>query len=297
MDRDIFIITVYCLVVDHFAALASSFKLRRGGFPPALSDQEVITMEICGEFFHLHKDKHLFAYFHHHYLHFFPNLNDRTSFLRQAANLWQVKAAIQKRLVEVSLQSKAPVQPIDTMPLPVCTYTRANRDSCFKGEADFGYCAAKKMHYYGFKLGLRVTLDGMITHYPLLAARPHDLNHTETLIEGFSGLVPADKGFIDTFRPHLLRQRYGIIIVTPVRSNMKEKESPQMLKACKKWRKIIETVGSQLSEMFDIGRTRAHDLWHYQSRIIRKVLAHTIGVYINIEMKRPTLDLDGLLAA
>src|SRR5436309_14655752 len=182
MDRDTFIITVYCLVVEHYTVVAALFTLRRGGSQPALTDEEVITMEICGEFFKLHKDRDSFAYFHHHYRHFFHTLTDRTRFVRQAADLWQVKAAIQKRLVEVSQQAQAPIQPIDTLPLPVCTYTRAQRDKCFKFQADYGYCAAKQLSYYGFKLGLRVSLAGMITHYPLLSARPHDVNHTEALV-------------------------------------------------------------------------------------------------------------------
>lgn len=295
MDRDTFIITVYCLVVEHYASVASLFTLRRGGFRPALTDQEVITMEICGQFFKLHNDSDLFSYFHYHYRHFFPNLKDRTRFVRQAADLWQVKAAIQKLLVEVSQQAQTSIQPIDTMPLPVCTYTRAGRDRCFRLSADYGYCAAKQLHYYGFKLGLRVSLSGMITHYPLLAARPHDINHTEALVEGFHGLVPADKGFLDPYRQQLLEQRYGVRLVATVRSNMKEQHPKELVKACYRWRKVIETVGSHLTEMFGIARTRAHDLWHYQGRVIRKVLAHTVGVFMNLKLKRPSLDLDGLL--
>ena len=296
MDRDTFIITVYCLVVEHYDGVAALYRLRRGGFQPALTAQEVITLEICGEFFKLHKDRDLFAYFHQHYLHFFPKLHDRSRFARQAADLWQVKAAIQKRLVEVSQQALAPIQPIDTLPLPVCTYSRAQRDKCFKFQADYGHCAAKKLNYYGFKLGLRVTLAGMIIHYPLLAARPHDVNHTEALVEGFTGLVPADKGFIDPYRQQLVKQRYGVTLVATVRRNMKEQYPAAVTQACKRWRKVVETVGSHLTELFGIARTRAHDLWHYQGRIIRKVLAHTVGVFINLQMRRPSLDLDGLLA-
>ena len=51
-------------------------------------------MEICGAYFKHHLDKDLFDYFHSHYLNFFPNLRDRPSFVRQSANLWQVKAEI-----------------------------------------------------------------------------------------------------------------------------------------------------------------------------------------------------------
>ncbi|MGX9728959.1 MAG: hypothetical protein ACTFAK_17085 [Candidatus Electronema sp. VV] len=171
MDRDSFIIAVFLTACEQFNFIKQSYKIRRGGFAPALSDEEVITIEICEEYFKLECDKDIFAYFHAHYRHFFPKLYDMSLFVRQAANLWQVKAAVQKRLTRISGKIDDHVQSIDTFPLPVCMLTRGKRDRCFPGEADFGYCAAKDMHYYGFKLCLRISRLGMITHYALLPAR------------------------------------------------------------------------------------------------------------------------------
>src|SRR5258706_15156889 len=94
MDRDEFIISVYCLVCEHYQVIKNTYPVRRGGFAPALSDEEVITMEICGEYCKLATDKDLFAYFRSHYRHFFPRLTDRTLFVRQAANLWRLKLVI-----------------------------------------------------------------------------------------------------------------------------------------------------------------------------------------------------------
>ncbi|HZS09046.1 MAG TPA: DUF1016 N-terminal domain-containing protein, partial [Blastocatellia bacterium] len=107
-----------------------------------------------------------------------------------------VNAELQRRLTCLSGQAQDPVRPIDTLPLPVCTCTRAPRDQCFPGEADYGYCDAKDLHYYGSKPGLRISRCGMIIHFLLLAARPDDINHLEVLGAGFRGIVPADKGFI-----------------------------------------------------------------------------------------------------
>ena len=45
------------------------------------------------------------------------------------------------------------------------------------------------MTYYGFKIGLRVSSLGMITHCPLLNARSHDVNHTDELLEDVSGMI------------------------------------------------------------------------------------------------------------
>jgi hypothetical protein len=83
----------------------------------------------------------------------------------------------------------------------------------FKPFADYGRCVAKKLDYYGFKLGLRITRCGMSTCCPLLPARPHDIQLLDDLVAGFAGLVPADKGFIDAFRQAVLAERHGVFKV------------------------------------------------------------------------------------
>ena len=47
----------------------------------------------------------------------------------------------------------------------------------------------------------------MIIHFPLLPARPHDIQLLDDLVESFVGCVPADKGFIDAARQALLAER------------------------------------------------------------------------------------------
>ncbi len=296
MDRDEFIITVYCLVCEHYRAIKAIASLRRGGFAPALSDEEVSTLEVCGEYFKLATDKDLLAYFRTQYAHFFPRLRERPLFVRQAANLWQVKAAIPQRLTRVSGQAADPDQSIDTLPLPVCGYTRSRRARCFNAVADSGHCAAKQLDDYGFKLGLRIARCGLIPPCPLLPARPHDIRVLDELLEGFAGLVPADKGFIDAFRHALLAARHGVVVGTPPRKGMTTPHSPPLLKSCARLRKGIETVGSHLTERFAVARIRVHDLWPFHHRLIRKVLAHTVGVFHNLHLGRPPLDLDGLVA-
>jgi hypothetical protein len=137
----------------------------------------------------------------------------------------------------------------------------------------------------------------MITHFPLLPARPHDIQLLGDLIDGFAGVVPADKGFTDAFRQALLAERQGVVVITSPRKGMTTTHNLRLLKACARIRKCIETVGSHLTEHFAIARTRAHDLWHFQHRLIRKVLAHTVGVFLNLQLGRSPLDLDGLVAA
>lgn len=163
--------------------------------------------------------------------------------------------------------------------------------------ADYGHGAARQMDYYGCKLGLRVSAMGLITHFPLLNARAHDVNHTNALVAGFRGLCPAAKGFIDPFRQPLLPDRDGVRIITSARANMTEEHPRSLRKFCSRIRKLVETVGSHLTERFAVARIRVHDLWHFQHRLIRKVLAHTVMVFLNLQLGRDPLDLDGLVTS
>jgi hypothetical protein len=297
MNRDDFIIQVYCLTCAEYSEIRRQQRIRRAGFAPAFTDEEVITIELCGECFGLHTDEAIYDYFSTHYRHFFPKLPDRTLFVRQAANLSLVKMMLQQRLVLQSEQAADAIQVIDTMPLPVCVYTRAGRDRCFKPEADYGYCAAKQLDFYGFKLGLRISRLGMITHYVLLPARPHDSQLLDDLLAGFEGVAIGDKGFIDFVRQLELARKRCIELITPVRRNMKL-QPPKLVKALTgRWRKLVETVGAQLAGRFAIEQVRVRDLWHLQHRIIRKVLAHTVAIVLNQLLGRSPLDFDGLLAS
>ena len=293
MERDIFIISVYSLVVEIMQIVGKNYNFRTRGFPPKFTDAEVITIEICGEFFKIHEDTEIYNYFKRHYPDYFPNLPSRTTFVRQSANLWQAKVLCQSLLVQMADQQFDQVQAIDTLPLPVCTYTRGGfRDKRFPLLADFGHCAAKKLDYYGFKLGLRISRIGMITNFPLLSARTHDVHHLGSLIEGFSGTVPADKGFIDEFQHELWLEKQQTEVVTPKRKNMESSLAQiKLVKKTKYWRKLVETVGSQLTERFQVAKIKVKDLWHYQNRIFRKILSHTVGIFLNLQIGNKPLKL------
>ena len=66
MSVEDFIIYVYCCVDDACQKLVRS-PLRSRGFMPKLSDAEVITMEIVGEFMGKDQDKSIWRYFRNHW--------------------------------------------------------------------------------------------------------------------------------------------------------------------------------------------------------------------------------------
>jgi hypothetical protein len=86
MDIITFLVSVYCLIDDSLAGQ----KLRRRGPQPTVSDAEVLTIEIVGEFLGIDTEAGLYRFFRRHFGDWFPGLRKihRTTFTRQAANLW-----------------------------------------------------------------------------------------------------------------------------------------------------------------------------------------------------------------
>jgi hypothetical protein len=76
----------------------TEYPLRQRGFSPKLSDSEVLTMEIVGEFLGIDMEKHIWQYFRRQWSPWFPQLGSRSTFVRQAANLWCSKHIIQEKL-------------------------------------------------------------------------------------------------------------------------------------------------------------------------------------------------------
>ena len=160
MDLDSLIIAVFCLVDDTLPQAAPG-RLRERGPRPVLADAEVLTIEVVGEHLGLDRETELFSYFRRHYPHFFPGLRrvHRTTFTRQAANLWKVKEALWQRLLpETGCDPRWAL--VDSFPLAVCRFGRALRCRRFRSEAGYGQDHAAKATIYGFRLHARVAWPG-----------------------------------------------------------------------------------------------------------------------------------------
>ncbi len=194
MDLDSLIIAVFCLVDDTLRRLPG--RLRQRGPRPVLSDAEVLTVEAVGEHLGLDCDSELFAYFRRHYAHFFPALGEvhRTTFTRQAANLWRVKEALWQRLLPATGCDPSWAM-ADSFPLAVCRFARAVRCRRFRGEAGYGRDHSQKATIYGFRLHARVCWPGVVTRLSVCPAGVADVALLEELTEATAGLCLADRAY------------------------------------------------------------------------------------------------------
>ena len=282
MDLDSFIVPTYCLVDDLIEELLGGRRLRSRGPEPLLDDREVITMEVVGEFLGIDTDKGLYEFFGRHYKEWFPMLGivHRTTFSRQAANLWSVKLLLWRALLG-QIEHDPKLCLVDSFAMPVCSFAKAPRHKSFSGIASRGYDAMAKSVFYGLCGHLRVAWPGVIVEASLAPANEHDrwVAEYDLLLGTEEGTFVV--GDTDYWSPVLKEDLagYGVALIAPKKTPKKRELHPWP-----RWltntRRRIETVISQLVERYRSKRVRARDLWHLTARFFRKVLSHTFGVHL-----------------
>ena len=290
MDLSTFIVAVFCLIDDRLKGR----RVRQRGPVPKLSDAEVITIELVGEFLGMDTDEAIFRYFRGHYGDWFPALREvhRTTFARQSANLCKIKESIWQELL-----SSTPHDPAfalcDSMPLPACLFARAYRCRRFRGEAAFGKDTLLKQTFYGFRMHARVCWPGVITRLSVAPANTHELRVIPELVESTSGLIVGDRNYHSPKTKEELATM-GVELVTPY-SSKKLDPNPERSALLSRLRYRIDTVFSQLVGRYSVKRVWARDTWHLASRLLRKVLSHTVAFLLNHRSDNQPLQLSKLL--
>jgi DDE family transposase len=290
VDLNTFIVSVFCLIDDRI----KDRRIRSRGPAPKLSDAEVLTLEVVGEFLGLDTDKAIYLFFRRHYVEWFPTLGEvhRTTFARQAANLWRVKERLWQELLFL-----APHEPtfalVDSMPLPACLFARAYRCRRFRGEAAFGKDTLLKQTFYGFRVHMRVCWPGVITRLSVAPANTHEIHLLAELAECTTGLLVGDRNYYSPRTEEELACM-GIELLAPY-SSKKRDPNPQRSAFLSRLRYRIDTVFSQLVGRYSVKRVWARDMWHLVSRLLRKVLSHTVAFLLNHLLGNPPLQLAKLL--
>jgi hypothetical protein len=289
MDITTFIIASFCLIDDQLTGR----RLRSRGPQPTLKDSEVLTMEVVGEFLGLDEDKAIYAHFRQHYADWFPDLLkiDRTTFVRQAANLWKVKQELWQTLIQ-GIAYDPYFSIVDSFPVPICRFARANRTRLYAGSAAYGHDEVARQTYFGFRAHVRLAWPGVIVGCTVAPANIHDIEGAAELLEGVSGFALGDRNY---WNPNLYEQwkRQGLWLLAPYKSAKREKQPfPFRLKQV---RYRIETVFGQLVERYHAKKVWARDLWHFTSRWMRKLLSHTLAVFFCLQEEISMLSFEKLI--
>jgi hypothetical protein len=297
VDLESFTIAVYCRIdelLDELQVDPDWRRVRTRGPAPVLADSEVLTLEVVGEFLGLDQDMAIYQYFRREHPDWFPALGHlhRTTFVRHAANLWVVKEQVWRRLLD-RVRYDPTLSFVDSVPMPVCRFGRAYSCARFRGQAAFGRDPGSKATFYGFRDHLRISWPGVVTALSVAPANVHDTAVVPELVAGAVGQVIGDRNY---WAPKLTAELApaGIRLLAPCKTYATDPDPVgSTLLTRLRWR--IETVAAQFVERFHLKRLWARDAWHLTSRVLRKVLSHTLAVGLCLEQGYPPLSFAQLL--
>jgi Transposase DDE domain len=294
VDLDTFIVAVFCEIDDALRQLPADRPRRTRGPAPVLADSEVLTLEAVGEFLGLDQDQAIYRYFRRHYGAFFPALRrvHRTTFARQAANLWAVKERLWQQLL-AGVPHAPDFALVDSFPIPACQFARAYRCRRFRGEAAYGKDTLARQTFYGFRVHVRLCWPGLISRLVLAPANVAEPAAVPALAERTRGQLLGDRNY---HAPALAQElaAHDVRMLAPYRWASRD-PWPAWSALLSRFRYRIDTVFGQLVERYHAKKVWARDSWHLWSRLLRKVLSHTLAVLLTIQAGQPPLQLAHLV--
>jgi hypothetical protein len=181
---------------------------------------------------------------------------------------------------------------VDSTPIEICKISRAKRSAICSTEyikPSFGYCAAKKTRYFGFKLHAVCDKNGIFHSFDFSPANVHDVNYLKDVNENFKNcLLIGDRGYIsENLRVDLFNYS-NIELSVPMRKN--QHDFVEFSKTKSKIRKRIETNISQLCGQFSINTNFAKSFQGLATRIVSKITSFTMIQYLNFFIFKRSLN-------
>jgi hypothetical protein len=251
----------------------------------SLSVSEVMTILIH---FHQSHYRNFKAYYKEHVLSHlrseFPGLVSYTRFVDYMPSaLVPLCAYFQK----TCLGDCTGVSFIDSTSLDVCLNQRIASHKVFAGLAARGKTSTG--WFFGFKLHLVINDRGELLNVILTPGNVDDRKPVPRLVRKLFGKVFGDKGYISRQLYDLLKQTFGIQLVTKLKSNSKNRlPMPFMDRIMLRKRAIVESVIDQLKNISQIEHSRHRSVTDFLVNLLCGLIAYAH------QPKKPSLGRDTL---
>ena len=163
---------------------------------PKMSDLELVALNITAEYMSINSELQLFRCISGTVL---DGKIERSVYNKRKRKLLPYIEKIRETL-SGKFADFTDVFIVDSTPIEICKISRANRSAiCTTDEIkpSFGYCAAQKSRYFGYKLHAVCDKNGIFHSFDFSPANVHDVNYLNDIKENFQNcLLIGDRGYI-----------------------------------------------------------------------------------------------------
>jgi Transposase DDE domain len=252
---------------------------RRPGPVPSCSDAEVLTIALVRHLLARPSERGFLAEVRRDWRGYFPALPAQSEFNRRVRWLWGAFEHLRQRLL--ADQPADGWQQVDTTALPVKHPSRVRRPDAWAGpgglQAGFGFDAAHREWFYGFRLGLRTDLGSrLVRAWEIVPAAVDERAVADDLLGGEApaGLL-LDRGFLRrTWAAEY--ERRGTRVVYAHGKADRRRLPAAVRRPVARLRNRIETTIGELTERLGLAEHGARTVWGLLTRAAAIILAHTL---------------------
>lgn len=248
------IITIYAITDDLLKATGHEDDIRR-----EMTDAEIMTTAVCAAMFFNGNHSKACAYMKDHRL--IPNMLEKSRFNRRLHMLSMLINDLFHQLGMILKEiSDCTEYLLDSFPVPMCDNIRIFNVKLIKSEEYRGYIASKKRYFYGVRVQLLTTKNGIPVEFVFLPGSANDVRALNALPLNLSpgSEVYTDSAYTDYTAEDDLDQSSQIELKVMRKKNSKRQDEPwnQYIKQCT--RHYIETVFSAITYTFPLIDSRSH---------------------------------------
>ena len=263
---------------------ATTFRIPRPGPVGKVSDEEIVTLAVAQAMTGMVSDRRFLGTISRLLPGFFPDLPDQTQYNRRLRRLTPWITTVQLMLAE--LVAEGQIRLADGTLITCANYPGCASKSEFAGHAGYSYCPSKSQFIWGMRLVLLADPKGVPVGYDLVGPKTgQERDAVLDLAAAHPGSVLfADGGFWG--REYLASmQLIDIELITPAKHKTRQRPAAEIAKA--RIRLVIESVFCTLKRQMALQDHQAKTLAGLVARIAQRLLALTIGIYLNTLLGRP----------
>ena len=286
-DLDTLLTALYVFLDDHVIGP------RRVGRPPWLTDAELLCLAIAQVLLGFPGERHWIRFARKNLRHLFPYIPQQSGYGKRLRSAGPLIARVIRVLAENTPTSAPILRLIDSTPVPCGASRPTVQRSDLAGDAGYGYCASHSRFFWGMRLYLVATVEGMPLMWCLAHPKLDERDVVAALLEVDHHLITsgqvilADKGFAGRDFQAVLDQ-LGVHLVRPARRNSRDPQPgpvEQQLLRMRQWiEAIFDTLKGQLS-LEQHGARRASGLY---ARVGQRLLALAAAIWHNTLTGAPT---------
>jgi hypothetical protein len=266
---------------------AHSLPIPRPGPEGKITDAELIALAVAQASTGEPSDRKFLGMVAYRLPGWFPHLPDQTQYNRRLRRLAPHIVMVQLGVAE--LIASGGIRLADGTLIGCANYAGCASRSHFAGDAGYGFCPSKSRFYWGMRLVLVTDEVGVPLGYDLVQPGEGEREPLFRLAQAHPGsTVFADKGFWGAEYERTI-ELISAQLITPERHRLGERPPAEVVKAT--IRLVIESVFANLKRQMRLEEHLAKTPGGLVQRVAQRLLALTLGMFINLQLSRPLRSL------